>query len=180
MENSKHCEICDHQSFNFKDGIICGLIERKAEFNNKCPDIKLDKNLKEKIIEINTEFQDSKYVKKLAIGNLIFYGIIGLIVLGFCNYLTTKLFGLGVFHTGSIVIFVIGIMILGIGIGAMNYSRQKREIIFPKKQTLDKLAGIYNIRYEFDSQISTDIMGIKETKITLRLNGEKIERINRY
>jgi hypothetical protein len=107
MENSKHCEICDLSSFNLQDGIICSLTDRKADFNKKCPDIQLDKKMKEKLIEINTEFQDSKYVKKLAVGHMIFYGLIGLAVLYFCYYLSFKLLELGVFHTGTIVIFAI-------------------------------------------------------------------------
>ena len=81
MENSKHCEICDLSSFNLHDGIVCSLTDKKANFIKKCPDIQLDNKMKEKLIEINTEFQDSKYVKKLAIGNIFFYGLIGLAVL---------------------------------------------------------------------------------------------------
>lgn len=180
MENSKHCEICDLSSFNLQDGIICSLTDRKADFNKKCPDIQLDKKMKEKLIEINTEFQDSKYVKKLAIGHMIFYGLIGLAVLYFCYYLSFKLLELGVFHTGTIVIFAIGLTILGIGIGSLNYSRQKSNVSSPKKNNLDKLTELYHIRYQFESNISTDVMGIKETNIKLRVNGETIEKVSRY
>ena len=180
MQNSKHCEICDLQSFNLNDGIICSLTNKKADFGDKCPDIKLDKKLKEKIIEINTEFEDSSYVKKLAIGNMVFYGLIGLAVLFACYYITMTLLNLGAFHTGSIIIFVVGVLIIGIGIGALNYSRQKRSIISPKKANLDILSELYRIRYDFDAKISTDIMGIKETKIKLRINGETVEKLIRY
>ena len=179
MENSNHCEICDLQSFNLNEGIVCSLTEKKADFDKKCPDIKLDKKFKEKLIEVNTEFQDSKYVKKLAIGNMIFYGLIGLAVLYFCYYLSIKLLNLGVFHSGTIVIFVIGLGIVGIGIGALNYSKQKREIAAPKKDKIDQLTDLYHVRYQFESNISTDMMGIKETKITLKLNGETIEKTKR-
>ena len=133
MENQKHCEICDLHSFNLNDGIICSLTGKKGEFGGKCLDIKLDKNLKEKLIEVNSEFNDSKYVKKLAVGNLIFYGLIGLAVLYLCYYLSVKLLKLGVFHTATIVIFVIGISIVGIGIGAINYSLRKGNLIAPKE-----------------------------------------------
>jgi hypothetical protein len=133
MESSKHCEICDLQSFNIKDGIICSLTNKKANFIDKCPDIKLDKKLKEQIIKINKEFDDSKYVKKLASGNMILYGLIGIAVMCFCYYLTVKLLNYGVFSRMSIVIFAIGLSIVGMGIGALNYSRQKRNVISPKK-----------------------------------------------
>lgn len=180
MENSKHCEICDLSAFNLQYGIVCSITGKKADFIKKCPDIQLDRKMKEKLIEINTEFQDSKYVKKLAIGNMIFYGLIGLAVLYFCYYLSFKLLELGIFHTGTIVIFVIGIFIVGIGIGTLNYSRQKSNVSLPKKINLDILAELYQIRYHFESNISTDVMGVKETKIKLRVNGETIEKVSRH
>ena len=82
------------------------------------------------------------------------------------------------FHTVTIMIFSIGIGI--IGIGTLNYSMRKRNTITPKKFSLDKLTELYNVRYEFSSEASTDIMGIKETKIKLRINGEKIEKVSRF
>ena len=180
MKKVNHCEICDLHSFNLEDGIICSLTSKKPEFHKKCPDIKLDHNLKAKLIKINTEFEDSKYVKKLAVGNFVFYSLIGIGVLGICYLLIISLFRLARIHTFTIVVFCIGIGFFGTAIGALNYSRRKRKIISPKKQTLDKLTELYNIRYQFDSKISTDIMGVKETKINLRLNGEKIEQTYRY
>tara|TARA_R110000744_G_C19109611_1_gene534571 strand:- start:108 stop:650 length:543 start_codon:yes stop_codon:yes gene_type:complete len=180
MDKVKHCEICDLQSFNFQDGIICSLTNKKPDFQKKCPDIKLNQNLKDKIIEVNTEFEDSKYVKKLAVGNFIFYSLIGIWVLGICYLLIISLYRLARIHTFTIAVFCIGIGFFGIAIGALNYSKRKRQIISPKKQTLDKLTELYNIRYQFESKISTDIMGVKETKINLRLNGEKIEQTYRY
>ncbi len=180
MDKVNHCEICDLHSFNLQDGILCSLTSKKPDFQKKCPDINLDQNLKDKIIEVNTEFEDSKYVKKLAIANFIFYGLLGIGVLGLCYLLIISLFRLARIHTFTIVVFCVGMGFFGIAIGVLNYSRRKRQLISPKKQILDKLAELYNIRYQFDSKISTDIMGIKETKVNLRLNGEKIEKTYRY
>lgn len=174
-----HCEICDLHAFNLEHGIICSLTTKKPDFQKKCPDIKLNQNLKDKIIEVNTEFEDSKYVKKLAVGNFILYSLAGIGVLGICYLLILSLFRIARIHTFTIVVFCIGIGFFGTAIGVLNYSRRKRQIISPKKQILDSLTELYNIRYQFDSKISTDIMGIKETKIELRLNGEKIEKIYR-
>jgi len=180
MNKENHCKICDLHSFNLEDGIICSLTWEKPDFQKKCPDIKLDQNLKDKIIEVNTEFEDSKYVKKLAVGNFVLYWLMGIGVLGICYFLVISLFRLAMVHTVTISILCVGIGLFGIGIGALNYSRRKRKIISPKKRNLDILTELYNVRYEFDSKISTDIMGIKETKINLRLNGEKIEQTHRY
>lgn len=180
MDKTKHCEICDLQSFNMKDGIICSLTNKKADFIKQCSDIKLNEKLKETIIKVNKEFDDSKYVKKLAARNMIFYGIVGVAVLYFCYFLSIQFLKLGVFHTVTIAIFVVGLSIIGMEIGTLNYSRRKRNAIFPKKINLDKLTDIYQIKYQFESDISTDIMGIKHTKTKLRLNGEVIEKTEQY
>ena len=180
MDRVNHCEICDLHTFNLKEGILCGLTSKKPEFQKKCPDIKLNQNLKEKIIEVNTEFEDSKYVKKLAIGNFVFYSLLGIGVLGICYLLIISLFRLARIHTFTIVVFCVGMGFFGIAIGVLNYSRRKRQLISPKKQILDDLTSLYNVRYQFDSKTSTDFMGVKETKINLRLNGEKIEKTYRH
>ena len=180
MDKVNHCEICDLHTLNLKEGILCSLTSKKPEFQKKCPDIKLNQNLKEKIIEVNTEFEDSKYVKKLAIGNFVFYSLLGIGVLGICYLLIISLFRLARIHTFTIAVFCVGMGFFGIAIGVLNYSRRKRQLISPKKQILDDLTLLYNVRYQFDSKTSTDFMGVKETKINLRLNGEKIEKTYRY
>lgn len=180
MNNSKHCELCDLQSFDIKDGVLCSLTDKKGSFKDKCSDIKLNEKLKETILNVNKEFEDSKYVRKLASGNMVFYGIIGIAILYFCYYLSMKLLSLGIFHTATIVIFSIGLSIIGMGVGALNYSKQKWQTISPKKENLDKLTDIYGIKYQFDSKISTDMMGIKHTKTKLIINGETIEKIEQF
>ncbi len=179
MNNSKHCEICDLQSFNFKNGVICNLTNKKAQFNRICMKIKLDEKLKEKLIEVNEEFYDLKYIKKHSIINFIVYTIIGLSVIYFSYFFGVYLLERGFYSTVTIVIFVIGLVVLGFGIGPINYYRQKRKITIAKKNDMDKLANLYNINYDFESKIQTDMMGIKETESVLFINGEEFKKVKR-
>ncbi len=180
MNPEKHCEICDLQVFSIQEGRLCSLTNQKPDFTRTCVNIALDKRMKERIIKINTEYNDSKYVGKLAWANLAFYGVIGIGVLALCYYISIKFLELGYFHTGTIVIFAIGLTVIGSGIGAMNFSSSKKAIANPKKEQLDAVLDLYHKRYDFESEISTDMMGVKETKIKLRIDGETIEKTSRY
>ena len=111
---------------------------------------------------------------------MLLYGAAGLGVLFLAYQLVLSLFEVARIHTFTIVVFTLGIGLIGIAIGVMNYSRQKKKNISPKKIALDYLTELYQVRYKFKSKISIDFMGVKETKISLRINGETIEKMIRY
>ncbi|WP_298474007.1 hypothetical protein [uncultured Maribacter sp.] len=180
MEKSKHCELCDLQSSNLKEGIICSLTNKKGEFNMQCSKIKLDKKLKEKLFEINGEYEDTRYTKKLALMHCALYSLIGVLVIYLAYYISIQLLKNGFFSTLTITILVIGLSIICIGIGSLNFYKRKLDIIVPRKKVLDKLTNIYRIKYSFKSVISTDIMGIKETTNQLHMEGQVIEKKKRY
>jgi len=52
-------------------------------------------------------------------------------------------------------------------------------VIVTKKKILDQLSELYNINYEFKSNISTDLMGVKKTDAELFIEGESIEKKKR-
>ncbi|MPQ49313.1 hypothetical protein GCQ56_20155 [Marinifilum sp. N1E240] len=167
MTKSNHCELCDLQSFNYKYGIICSLTEKKPSFQKQCSYISLEKKLVEKLVEINMEYEDLKHVKKQTVLNLIFYLIIGLAVVYLSYFIGTILPATTIFQTVTIIIFASGLVLIGKGIGGINFYRQKSGVIVPKKKILDQLAELYNINYEFKSNISTDLMGVKKTDAEL-------------
>ena len=175
MKKTNHCELCDLQSQNYKHGIICSLTGNKPSFQKFCSNIKLKKTIVEKLIETNIEFDDLKHVKKQTVLNLIFFLIIGLAVIYLAYFIGTIVPATTVFHTITIIIFVSGLILIGKGIGGINFYRQKSGVIIPKKKILDQLEKLYKINYEFKSNISTDLMGVKKTNAELFINGKLIE-----
>jgi len=175
MTESNHCELCDLQSLNYKYGIVCSLTEKKPSFQKQCSNISLENKLVEKLVEINMEYEDLKHVKKQTVLNLIFYLIIGLAVIYLSYFIGTILPATTIFHTVTIIIFASGLVLIGRGIGGINFYRQKYGVIVPKKKILDQLSELYNINYEFKSNISTDLMGVKKTDAELFIEGKLIE-----
>jgi len=48
-EHLKFCKICTHQKFDSKQGIVCGLTNRIADFQENCKDFNQDSVIKEKL-----------------------------------------------------------------------------------------------------------------------------------
>lgn len=180
MKKTNHCELCDLQNQNYKHGMVCGLTGNKPSFQKLCSNIKLEKKIVERLIETNIEYDDLKYVKKQTVLNLIFYLTIGLAVIYLAYFIGTILPATSVFHTITITIFVSGLILIGKGIGGINFYRQKSGVIIPKKKILDQLEKLYKINYEFKSNISTDLMGVKRTNAELFLNGKLIVSKKRW
>ncbi len=52
-----HCELCDHQKVNLKEGSICGITQRKPNFHRTCLQISLSEKFEEKLKRANIEYQ---------------------------------------------------------------------------------------------------------------------------
>ena len=44
MNVKRHCDLCEHQVLNLKEGTICGLTNKKPNFNTTCLKINFNKN----------------------------------------------------------------------------------------------------------------------------------------
>ncbi|WP_196890670.1 hypothetical protein [Aureivirga marina] len=173
MNKNMHCELCELQSFDFINGITCSLTKEKATFKNRCSKIQFGEKLEEKIVEINQEYENLKYMKKHAYSNLIFYSLIGIGVWILNYFITIRIFEVGVISTISLSLFLIGGTIIGYGTGAYKFYNSSRKSIIPKKEKLDNILKIYQISYSFVSEIKTNLIGRRETVSELNLNGKK-------
>ncbi len=91
----KFCKICTHQKKDLARGIVCGLSDRIADFEDKCDSHSIDQRLvtkvaskaKENILEVKTASQGKRFANYLIdqiflIGCALFVGVgIGLLLL---------------------------------------------------------------------------------------------------
>jgi len=56
-ERLRYCKVCNHQQFDLKKGVICGLTNERAEFNGICESYSENTLQKEKYIEKKTEYE---------------------------------------------------------------------------------------------------------------------------
>jgi uncharacterized RDD family membrane protein YckC len=90
-EHLRFCKICKNQKFDFKQGIICGLTDKQADFDLKCDSFDEDIKLK---IDLESKMFENELINKTASQGK-----------RFANYLLDSLF-----------LFILG-FIFGAGLG---------------------------------------------------------------
>lgn len=168
LELARHCKICQNLDFNISYGTKCGLTKKKPDFNDKCHKIEIGKNAETYITDISVEKELVDKSKLDYIGTFIIYLIISLFFMIGGTFLTRYLFGFGVFHTVTLILIGIGIIILPKSFGTLNMYRAKKNVADEKIRNLEKTLQKYNKHYQVDLEIN-DIHGIKEVRSKVRI-----------
>ena len=99
MENLNHCVLCKNQLFDIKIGTKCNITKEIPSFWDKCTNIKFGTKYKERIQNINIEYERIKSRKILAVTNSVLYFTIGLCIMLAGYFLGTYAFDTGVIST---------------------------------------------------------------------------------
>lgn len=169
LELARHCKICQNLDFNVSYGTKCGLTKEKPDFKDKCHKIEIGNNAEKYITDISVE-KELVYKSKLDyIGTFVMYLIISLFFIIGGTLLTKHLFGFGVFHTVTLILIGVGIIILPKSFGALNMYRAKKNVADEKIRNLKTTLKKYNKQYQIDLEIN-DTHGIKEVKSKVRIH----------
>lgn len=159
MDLTLHCKLCDHKILDFKTGTLCGLTNKKPDFQNKCGVITIQDNFEEQIKVVNIEHDSVLKTRTDTYGHLIMYGILAIVIVlaGFLlgKYILEK----GVFSTVPIIIMTVGLAVLGIAFAPLNLYNTKIKIARKKKNTLDNLCKMYGYKYTIDITHLKDSLG---------------------
>lgn len=174
-----HCELCDHQKVNLKEGSICGLTERKPSFHRTCLKISLTQKFEEKLKLVNIEYQRIQKDKWwtyaysivfLSMSCAVFYGVYWFI--GYMDELfESRKYGQGYITVVPIVIFAIGFVLLAMAGGAFNKHRRDVAKTTLKKQRIDTVLAQYNISYTIEIFFGKKYHGTQEVAVNLNLKG---------
>jgi uncharacterized RDD family membrane protein YckC len=123
QERLKFCKICVNQKFDLKQGIICGLTDAPATFENECPDFleDIEKMKKEKESSLQKELLDSAVPSKTRLFNFILDSVflyITALIVGFVGGFLYFQFNPEVAYEVSepnvLIDYMLGILIAGI------------------------------------------------------------------
>ena len=64
-EHLAFCKKCTNRQFDPQQGIICSLTEKKADFEESCPDYNLDVHVKETVHKPSAEQQNHEVIKTI-------------------------------------------------------------------------------------------------------------------
>tara|TARA_R100000935_G_scaffold36196_1_gene57042 strand:+ start:162447 stop:162992 length:546 start_codon:yes stop_codon:yes gene_type:complete len=178
MDPSQHCILCDHQKVTLKEGTLCGLTERKPAFHNTCLTIKLTEKFEEKLKTANIEYQYALKDKWWTYTYMVVFGFLGALAF-FCLFKFQERIGEVIFNKSSgrgqgylvvvyICIVTAGFVLFGMAIRAFNGYRNKVSKALHKKNRIDTVLNLYNIKYTIAISFGKNYHGTQEVEVDLQ------------
>lgn len=182
----RHCDLCEHQILSLKDGNLCGITNRKPNFNRACVRIEFSIKLLEILEDILIDYEDLKLSKKNVYLNFIL-GIIISVFLFICGYLVFDYFYNNQyrvsFNKGPRAFFnYIGFLIIVSGSflisgfyflkkSTRNLSEHKNQLIIIEniKIEVEEVLGLYNQKYKYKIEFDREIHGIQDIEVNIEL-----------
>ena len=167
MTYSKHCDLCENKKTSLKNGLTCGLTNRKPEFEKTCPKIKLREKFQEKLEIINIELKNINKDKNSIHINFYFFITIGfLLIIGGVYLIKSTQESI---YSLKITFLIIGggITFLGIAYNKLNKYRKRLRNAEYDKYEIDELLKQYGIEYKTNFDFKENIHGIQEIIIEL-------------
>ncbi len=169
MELTQHCKLCDHKIIDYMTGTLCGLTNKKPDFQNKCGVIKLESEFEEQIKKTNIEYEAVLKTKTDTIGHITMYSIIA-VALFIAGFLLGKfIFDKGVISTVPLIVMGLGLGPLGIAFGPLNKYMTNLKLAKKKKQDLDILCKMYGYHYDINIVHNKDSLGNKSYDTDLKI-----------
>lgn len=172
-----HCFLCDRRIFIMEIGTICSINRKPPNFNDTCSKILFDSNYKKVIEEVNINYFKSKNEKVWTYLYFITFLIFGLGVVYFSIFFTMFLMDKLKNYNGKwlvffgipIIIFSAGWILVGKATGVLRAHLNEFNIYKNKKELIDKLLELYNIKYDIKINPIKSINGPKRFQTELKI-----------
>lgn len=172
-----HCFLCDRRIFIMEKGTICSINRKPPNFKDKCSKISFDSNYKKVIEQVNINYFKSAKEKIWVYSYFVIFLIFGLVVVYFSIFLTTFLMeklknynGRAlVFFGVPIIIFSAGWVLVSKALGVLGSYLNEFKIFKKKKELIDNVLELYNIKYNIKITPIKSINGPKRFKTDLKI-----------
>ena len=178
MKLKRHCDLCQHQKLSLEKGNICGVTNKKPDFNRTCVKISFDKKLKTILEDIIIELEELKQSKNKAYINYFFSLVFGTIII-VSGYFVWKYFienynlnsRAGSEFIALLFLFIgIGFYIIKNAINKLNKFKNKLINIENDKIDVDETLRLYSKKYDYKISFDKEIHGVKEVEIEIKFN----------
>lgn len=171
MIHSRHCTLCENEVKSLEHGVICNLTGNKPNFQDICPDIKLENRFKAKLEDANLELEKLNRDKKR-----VYLRFFALSVIGFIFIVGNKLFAELMFNeiyywVHRVGAVALGITVLMIAYQGLNKFRSKLKTAEFNKVKIDTVVSKYGISYRSNFEYSEKTHGIQHLMVTIEFEG---------
>ncbi|GAB5400603.1 MAG: hypothetical protein Aureis2KO_21880 [Aureisphaera sp.] len=167
MSQYHHCALCEHEQKSLKDGLTCGLTNKKPTFENTCSYIKLDGKFQNKIEAVTIELERIRR-KKYSI-HLTYYFLIsvGFLLIAGNKKLAELFHSTMYFWLYQVEIIGVGITILSIAFAKLNSFRNKLKIANWEKYKIDSALEKYGISYKANIVFEKKFHGMQPVNVSI-------------
>lgn len=168
MNPTTHCKLCDRELFDIIEGSRCGLTNRPADFQGKCPDILLGKKCEKTVKAVNLDHEMVLIKKADSYGSFVLFGILGTVLVVGGPILGVDWFG-DWWYLEELPLAMIGIggALLVMGIRTLRSYESKIKTVAERKEAMDEALSTYQIDYTINIKVHKDSFGTKGSDIDL-------------
>lgn len=152
MIQAKHCDLCRFPKRNLKNGLTCGLTDKKPTFKNKCPDIEFSNSFKSQLPELLAEIEHLRTQKKSVYLNFTLWGVFGLIVIiltGHSRFERTAEFDFSyssyLYLCGTLLLIFVGLYFLVRAYDHLSYHQNSYKNVVTEKNGINKVLNNYDL-----------------------------------
>jgi hypothetical protein len=154
MIQAKHCDLCEYPKRNLKNGLTCGLTDKKPDFKVACSEIKFSNSFKEYLPVLLNLIEHTKKRKTSVYLKFTLLSAIGLIIIFGSYTLLEQTFELDYGYdswirlNNPLFLYVVGAFFILMAFSGLNKYRKTFKILEYEKRELDNILNNYNIDIE--------------------------------
>ena len=167
MNFSRHCTLCENEISNLERGLTCKLTNRKPEFKEACPDIRLTQKFQNKLEEANLELKIIGRKKKSVHPSFYFLIIIGFIVIIGSSFIADWTHAGVFFWYEKIALIGLGVTLLMIAYQKLNRFRNQIKAAASEKNKIDLVLEKYGISYKTTFEFKEIVHGTQEVTVNI-------------
>lgn len=178
MNWKEHCDLCENQKTDLKDGMVCGITNQKPDFKNTCLRIELGNKFEREIGIIHAEIV-SIMKKKTSMYVYFFVSvIIGTpLIISQSDFLTNFDFSFAGFNklAGSLLIIFLGLGLNSIAFSKLNEYRKKIKTIKQRKSKIDAILDRYRVKYSCNVEFGKKHNDYQDVIVKLKSNSNLLK-----
>lgn len=153
MVQAKHCDLCEFPKRDFKNGLRCGLTNKKPDFKRFCPNIKFTRSFKQYIPELLNEIIQVKKNRVYVYFYFVFMSVFGTLILFKSYSLLKEVLDLDFNHSSfhyfeiAFIVFILGALFILFACRNLYKHISLLNQLRAEKEKLETVLGNYDLDF---------------------------------
>ena len=146
MIQSRHCDLCKHEKRSLKNGLTCGLTDKRPDFKKTCSSFKLANEARQDYKTIINEYDNIKSEKKATHSKFYTLILIGFILILYGTFFMKETINFHIYSLRFVyVIYGFGIIFILTSFGILNRHKRELKNIIYEKNRIEEILKQYKI-----------------------------------